>query len=65
MVKKVFVDVYAIDTKGATYRGKKIEVSKTSKMDIADLFDAHKNFIKENGNGEKLKEFHVIFDEGV
>jgi hypothetical protein len=65
MVKKVFVNVYAFDTNGCTFRGKKVEVSKTSKMDIADLFAAHRDFIKEKGDGAKLKEIHFVFDEGV
>lgn len=65
MVKKVFVNVYALDTNGRTCRGEKVEVSKTSKMDIADLFEAHRDFIKEKGNGAKLKEIHFVFDEGV
>ena len=65
MVKKVFVDAYAICTKGSTWRGRKVEVSKTSKMDIADLFEILRDHIKENSDGAKLKEFHVIFDEGV
>ena len=66
MVKKVFVNVYAICTNGFTFRGKKIEVSKTSKIAIADIFEVYRDFIKENSKGAtKLKEFHVIFDEGV
>jgi hypothetical protein len=65
MVKKVFVNVCAVDTNGITFRCKKIEVSKTSKMDIANLFVLHRDFIKEKGCGAKLKEFHIIFDEGV
>ena len=65
MVKKVFVNVYAVGTNGNTYRGGKIEVSKTSKMDIADLFMSHRDFIKENGDGERLKEIHFVFEEGV
>jgi hypothetical protein len=65
MVKKVFADVYAICSNGSTWRGKKTEVSKSSKMAIADLFEVYRDYIKENGDGAKLKEFHVIFDEGV
>lgn len=65
MVKKVLVDCYAICTNGNTWRGKKIEVSITSKMDIADIYNEFKNYIKNNGDGAKLKEIHFVFEEGV
>lgn len=65
MTKKVMVDCYAICTNGYTWRGRKIEVSTTSKMDVADIYNEYKNYIKNNSNGAKLKEMHFVFDEGV
>lgn len=65
MTKKVMVDCYAICTNGHTWRGCKVEVSTTSKMEIADLYNEYKKYIKNNSNGAKLKEMHFVFDEGV
>lgn len=65
MVKKVMVQAIAVCTNGYTWRGTKTDISVTSKMDIADLYRHFQEYIKENGNGAKLKEFHLIFDEGV
>ena len=65
MTKKVMVDCCAICTNGYTWRGSKVEVSTTSKMNIADIYIQYKEYIKANGNGAKLKEIHFVFDEGV
>lgn len=65
MVKKTFVECQAVDTKGCTWSCQKIEVSKTSKMDIANIYNKFKETIKENGKGARLKEINFVFDEGV
>lgn len=65
MVKKVMVQAIAVCTNGYTWRGDKTDISVTSKMDIANIYRYFQEYIKENGNGAKLKEFHLIFDEGV
>lgn len=65
MIEKVLVDCYAICTNGYTWRSNKVEVSTTSKMDIADIYNEFKNSIKNNGDGAKLKEIHFVFEKGV
>ena len=64
-MKRVLVDACAVCTNGSTWRGKKTEISATSKMAVADLFVFFRDYIKENGRNAKLKEFHIYFDEGV
>lgn len=63
MTKKVSVRVWVFGSNDRFYRRKKVEVSKTSKKAIADLFENEKKIMKEKG--DKLKEIYFIFDEGV
>ncbi len=63
MAKKVSVRVWALGTNGKFYRTKKVEVSKNSKMAIANLFEVYRDFMREQGL--KLKEIYFLFEDGV
>ena len=64
MVKKTYCRVVATDTNGDSW-GIEKEISKTSKMAIADIFEEFKNYIKLNCHGAKLCSINFYFDDGI